>query len=71
MLFMEQFLSDVEAYAAACGLRPTTVVQRAVGASGAAWRKWKSGSSCSLITADRVRAYMAANPPPDTQEDAA
>lgn len=70
---MEQFLTDVEAYAAACGLQPTTVVQRAVGASGAAWRKWKSGASCSLATADRVRAYIACNPPrtPQQQEDAA
>lgn len=68
---MEQFLADVEAYAAALGLRPTTVVQRAVGASGAAWGKWKSGASCSLVTADRVRAYMAAHPPAPPQEDAA
>lgn len=71
MLAMEQFLAEVEAYAAACGLRPTTVVQRAVGASGAAWRKWKSGSSCSLATADRVRDYIAKNPAPEPQEDAA
>lgn len=71
MLAMEQFLSEIEAYAAARGIQPTTVVQRAVGASGATWRKWKSGASCSLVTADRLRAYMAANPPPATQEDAA
>lgn len=69
---MEQFLTDVEVYAAACGLKPTTVIQRAIGASGAAWSKWKSGQgSCSLVTADRVRAYMAANPPAETRGDAA
>lgn len=68
---MEQFLAEVEAYAAACGLQPTTVIQRAVGASGAAWRKWKSGASCSLVTADRVRAYIAKNPPPQESQEAA
>lgn len=69
---MEQFLSEVEVYAEACGVQPTTVVQRATGASGSAWSKWKSGrGSCSLATADRIRAYIAENPPLKTQEDAA
>lgn len=69
---MEQFLEEVEAYADACGLKPGTVVQRACGASGRDWSKWKSGrGSCSLVTADRIRAYIAENPPSKTQEDAA
>lgn len=62
---MEQFIAEVEAYAAAVGLEPSTVVQRAAGVSGAIWKRWKSGeASCTLTTADRVRAYMAENPPP-------
>lgn len=63
MLDMEKLILEIEAYAAARNLLPTTVLQRAVGASGATWGKWKSGSSCSLTTADRIRAYMSANPP--------
>lgn len=59
---MEQFIAEIEAYAAARNLLPSTVIQRAVGASGATWAKWKSGSSCSLNTADRIRAYMAQHP---------
>lgn len=62
---MEQFLADVRAYAAACGLEPGTVVQRAGGVSGSSWGKWESGDgSPTLRTADRIRAYMQANPPP-------
>lgn len=68
---MEQFLSEVERYAAACGLKPGTVVQRAGGASGAAWEKWKTGGSCSMRTADRIRAYMHDNPPMTDREVAA
>lgn len=65
MPIMEQFLSDVENYAAAWGLQPSTVIQRAAGQSGAIWAKWKAReASPTLVTADRVRAYMDANPPP-------
>lgn len=69
---MEQFLADVEVYAAACGVAPTTIVQRAGAGNGVAWAKWKAGTaSCSLATADKVRAYMAAHPPLQKQGDAA
>lgn len=59
---MEQFLAEVKDYAAACGLKPTTVVQRAAGVSGAAWGRWESGGSCTLMTADRIREFMRNNP---------
>jgi hypothetical protein len=71
---MEQFIAEVEAYAAACGLRPGTVVQRAAGLGGSSWRKWQDGGSPTLRTVDQIRAYMAANPPPalaTPSEDAA
>lgn len=65
---MEQFISEIEAYAKACGLKPTTIVQRAAGVSGAAWRRWTElGGSPTMATADQVRAYMAANPAPSSQ----
>jgi hypothetical protein len=61
---MDQLILEVQTYAAACGLLPTTVVQRAIGASGVTWRKWtEQGASCSLTTADRLRAWMRENPP--------
>ncbi|MDP1872117.1 MAG: hypothetical protein Q8K61_10905 [Gallionella sp.] len=68
---MEQFITDVEAYAAACGVKPTTVVQRAAGVSGAAWGRWEAGGSCTLVTADKVRAYMRDNPASPQDKDAA
>lgn len=59
---MDQFIAEIEAYAVARGIGPTSVIQYAVNASGAAWSRWKAGASCSVRTMDRVRAYMAANP---------
>jgi hypothetical protein len=67
---MEQFIIEVETYAADCGLKPTTVVQRAAGVSGSAWARWVKGGSCTLATADKVRAFMAKNPrDPQTFEE--
>jgi hypothetical protein len=64
---MDKFIAEVDLYAAACGVKPTTIVQRAAGVSGAAWRNWTQlGGSCTMATADRVRAYMRANPAPAT-----
>jgi hypothetical protein len=68
---MEEFIAQVEAYAAACGVKPTTVVQRAASVGGSAWDRWTSGGSPTLATADKIRAYMAANPPPPSEKDAA
>ena len=60
---MEQLILEIQTYAAARGVLPTTVVQRAIGASGKTWFKWtEGGSSCSLHTADKLRAYMRDNP---------
>lgn len=70
---MEQFLAEVRTYAEARGLMPTTVIQRAAGASGNAWGRWEAGETApTLKTVDKVRAYMAANPPKASEaEDAA
>jgi hypothetical protein len=60
---MEQFMADVRAYAARFGITPSTVIQKAGVGDG----------SPTLRTVDRLRAYMAKNPPPDAYqtEDAA
>lgn len=67
---MEQFLKEVRDYAAQCGVKPGTIVQKA-GLAGNSFTKWASGkSSPTHRTIDRVRAYIAANPAPKA-EDAA
>jgi len=57
-------MQEIENYALARGILPATVVQTATGHSGTTWAKWQSGATCSLRTAEKLRAYMAANPPP-------
>ncbi|MCZ4268998.1 helix-turn-helix transcriptional regulator [Rhodobacteraceae bacterium G21628-S1] len=62
---MEQFIHEISLYAQRTGRTPSTVIQKA-GVSGGKWRKWESGeSSPTLNTVDRLRKYMAENPPPD------
>ena len=68
---MEQLISDVEAYAASVERTPQAVLRIALGAGGTEWSSWKSGkSSPTVARADRLRAYMAKNPPKKA-EDAA
>ena len=64
---MEEFLAEIESYARAVNLSPGTVVQYATKtASGSAFAAWKSGrTSPHMATADKVRAYMRDNPPPE------
>jgi len=60
---MDQLMQEIETYASARRILPATVVQAATGHSGTTWAKWKSGATCSVRTAEKLRAYMAANPP--------
>ena len=69
---MDEFLKEVEAYAARCTLHPSTVIQRAGAGGGNTWVRWLNGGGCSMHTADRIRAYINANPPKlDAQDGAA
>lgn len=69
---MEKLIYDIVCYAALRGWKASTVLQRAIGASGTEWERWtKKGGSCSLVTADRVRAYMVDNPPLETDRSVA
>lgn len=66
---MEQFLSDLRTYADTFGVQPTTIIQRAGCGSGGTWAKWATGrSSPTMLTADRLRKYMADNPAPKLKE---
>ena len=63
-------MSEIRAYAARVGVMPTTVIQRAKAGNGSTWRRWESGdSSPTLQTVDRLRVYMAQNPPPAPEEE--
>ncbi|GGW24083.1 hypothetical protein GCM10011452_09380 [Gemmobacter lanyuensis] len=68
---MEQFIQEVETYAAAIGRKPQGVLRAAVGASWGSWDNWRSGkASPTMAVADRIRLYMAENPPPAEPEQA-
>jgi hypothetical protein len=56
---MEQLIAEIEAYAAARGIKPATVLQYAANLSGRTWEQWKNGGQCHLTTAQRVREYIA------------
>ena len=61
---MEQFLKDVRAYAARFRIKPATVIQKAGAGNGSTWIRWeRDESSPTQRTLDRVRRYMADNPP--------
>lgn len=64
MLGMEKqtIISEIEAYAAARSLAPATVTSRAVHNSRL-YAHLKSGGDCTTRIVDRLRQYMAANPP--------
>jgi hypothetical protein len=71
---MEQFLNDMKAYADEVGRSPQHILRQSVGASWLQWKAWVDGqSSPTLNTVDKIRKYMAENPPPDAEqaEDAA
>ena len=73
---MEQLLSDIEAYAKAVNKGPQAGLRAAIGAGWKEWESWKTGaSSPTMARVDRLRAYMAENPPSagvsDPREDAA
>jgi hypothetical protein len=69
---MEQFIDEIRAYAAAVGVKPGTVLQRAGGLGGKVWPTWEAGTaSCTMAMADRIRRYMADNPPIATPSESA
>ena len=64
-------MKKVRAYAAALGIQPSTVVQRAAKVGGSAWAKWEVGErSPTLRTADKILKYMDENPVPAADADA-
>lgn len=69
---MEKLIRDIETYAQTVGLKPQTVLRAAVGAGWGAWDAWRTGkSSPTVVVADRIYAYMAANPAAHQEKGAA
>lgn len=65
---MEQLISDIERYCADAGIQPQNMLKRAINANWRQWEAWKTGASSPRFeTADRIRAWMAANPPEAAQ----
>lgn len=59
---MEQLLSEIDAYCARSGTAPSTLGRRAVSDPNFVARI-RGGGQCLPRTADKVRAWMQANPP--------
>ena len=55
-------LSEIDAYAAASGLEPTTVCVRAVN-NAHLYQRLVDGGDCTIGVARRVRRHFAENPP--------
>ncbi len=61
---MEDFLDEIRTYAKAHKIKPDTVPQKAAALSGLTWGKWVAGKSYPRWdTMQKIRAYIAANPP--------
>lgn len=66
MPYMEKLIEEIENYARLTNVKPNTVVAKAINQTYSRFDAWKSGDgSCSLTNADRIRRYMAENPPQD------
>lgn len=62
---MEQLILDIERHCTERQITPQAFLREVINASWRQWQDWKDGkASPRLETADRIRAYMRANPPP-------
>lgn len=56
---MEEFIRNIETFAAEHGITPQKLLRDAMNAEWGRWALWKAGdASPTMITADKVRAYM-------------
>ena len=69
---MEQLISDIQAYAAQAAMKPQAVLRASINAKWSTWEGWLArASSPTLANADRIRAWMAANPVGEGKPDEA
>lgn len=62
----DDLIREVQQYAAARNIAPATVISRAAN-NGRLYGRLTKGFGCTLKTAERIRAYMASNPPTGKQ----
>lgn len=67
---MKKLIDDIETYCSSVGMAPSTLGLRAAG-DGKFVTRLKAGGRCWPETEDRVRAYMAKNPPAPEEKGAA
>lgn len=61
---MDQFLAEIERYSRRTGIDPARLLRDAINAEWGRWQKWRDKTASPRAdTMDKVRAYMAANPP--------
>jgi len=63
-------IAEIDDYSRRTGLKPTTICQNALG-NARLYDRLRARLSRLDGEAERLRGYMAANPPPDTRKDAA
>lgn len=68
LTMIQDFISEAKVYCEAVGIKPSTLGQYAV-SDNSLFSRLETGGQCLPRTIERVRAYMAANPP--KQSDAA
>ncbi|WP_375553365.1 hypothetical protein [Roseovarius mucosus] len=64
---MTNIIKEIETYCAQAGIKPSTFGFRAV-ADGKFFERIKRGGRCWPETEEKVRAYMAENPPEAASE---
>jgi hypothetical protein len=66
---MEQLILEIEEYCRARQIAPQKLLRASIKATWGLWQKWTDGdASPTMKVADRIRAYMAANPPASDQK---
>lgn len=61
---MDKLIAEVRAYSAQAGLSPQSVLRKGISAGWGEWDSWLEGrSSPTMIRGDRLRRWMAENPP--------
>lgn len=62
---MEKLIAEIESYTSELGITPQKFLRDVLNAPWGQWDGWKVGkSSPTMRNADRLREYMAENPPP-------
>jgi hypothetical protein len=62
----QKLIQEIEAYCAAAGMAPSTFCLK-VANNGALYSRMRDGGDCGVKVLDKIRAYIAANPAPQSE----